>query len=243
MSIGIRKNIVGLIAGGSLTLLGVFLPVGGASAASLKGLLNKDFWIGVGGSAFYDKLVDPLLGALPGFTENTDLTASAFESIGIETFVAAGGGVFYTGKNGKIADNQIAALVFASNQQVGTQVSRSFQIQGTSPEKAPYLNKVSVFAKTINGLFPFQDAVQVNVGGFTQTTGTGKLTGEQMYAVGFSIAFINGKLDTIVPNFSTQAMKAKPAEPVPEPLTIFGTATALGCGVLFKRKSSKKIVS
>jgi hypothetical protein len=32
-------------------------------------------------------------------------------------------------------------------------------------------------------------------------------------------------------------------EPVPEPLTIFGTATALGCGVLFKRKSSKKTVS
>jgi hypothetical protein len=31
--------------------------------------------------------------------------------------------------------------------------------------------------------------------------------------------------------------------PVPEPLTIFGTATGLGCGVLFKRKSSKKTVS
>ena len=32
-------------------------------------------------------------------------------------------------------------------------------------------------------------------------------------------------------------------QPVPEPLTIFGTATALGCGALFKRKSSKKTVS
>ena len=32
-------------------------------------------------------------------------------------------------------------------------------------------------------------------------------------------------------------------QPVPEPLTIFGTATALGCGVLFKRKSPKKTVS
>jgi len=30
--------------------------------------------------------------------------------------------------------------------------------------------------------------------------------------------------------------------PVPEPLTLFGTATALGCGVLFKQKSSKKRV-
>ncbi len=32
-------------------------------------------------------------------------------------------------------------------------------------------------------------------------------------------------------------------DPVPEPLTIFGTAIGVGCGVLFKRKSSKKTVS
>ena len=32
-------------------------------------------------------------------------------------------------------------------------------------------------------------------------------------------------------------------EPVPEPVTIFGTATAIGCGILFKRKSFKKTVS
>ena len=42
-------------------------------------------------------------------------------------------------------------------------------------------------------------------------------------------------------------MPARPTggdvEPVPEPLTIFGTAIGLGCGVLFKRKSSKKTVS
>jgi hypothetical protein len=240
MSIGIRKKIVGLIAGGSLTLLGVFLPVGGASAATLKGLLSKDFWIGVGASAFYDKLLDPLLGALPGFTENTDLTNSAFESIGIETFIAAGGGVFYTGKNGKIADNQIAALVYANNQQVSAQVSRSFKIQGTSPEKAPYLIKVDVLAKTTNGFFPFQDGTQVNVGGITQQTGTGKLTGEQMYAGGFSFAFINGKFETIVSNFSTQAMKT---QPVPEPLTMFGAAAALGYGAILKRKCSKKTES
>jgi hypothetical protein len=31
-------------------------------------------------------------------------------------------------------------------------------------------------------------------------------------------------------------------QPVPEPLTIFGTTIGLGCGVLFKRKSSKKTV-
>jgi hypothetical protein len=32
-------------------------------------------------------------------------------------------------------------------------------------------------------------------------------------------------------------------EPVPEPLTMFGTAIGLGCGALFKRKFSKKTVS
>jgi len=31
--------------------------------------------------------------------------------------------------------------------------------------------------------------------------------------------------------------------PVPEPLTIFGTATGLGCAAIFKRKSSQKTVS
>jgi hypothetical protein len=34
-----------------------------------------------------------------------------------------------------------------------------------------------------------------------------------------------------------------PVEPVPEPLTMFGTATALGYGVILKRKSSKKTAS
>lgn len=34
-----------------------------------------------------------------------------------------------------------------------------------------------------------------------------------------------------------------PFEAAPEPVTLFGTATALGLGVLFKRKSSKKTVS
>jgi len=32
-------------------------------------------------------------------------------------------------------------------------------------------------------------------------------------------------------------------QPVPEPLTIFGTAAGLGCGALFKRKFSKKTVA
>jgi hypothetical protein len=42
---------------------------------------------------------------------------------------------------------------------------------------------------------------------------------------------------------STSTGSVYDIEPVPEPLTIFGTATALGCGALFKRKSSKKTLS
>jgi hypothetical protein len=42
---------------------------------------------------------------------------------------------------------------------------------------------------------------------------------------------------------STENNEGLDVQPVPEPITIFGTATALGCGVLFKRKSSKKTVS
>jgi len=43
--------------------------------------------------------------------------------------------------------------------------------------------------------------------------------------------------------FGTAYAQGGDVVPVPEPLTIFGTATALGCGVLFKRKSSKKTVA
>jgi hypothetical protein len=37
-------------------------------------------------------------------------------------------------------------------------------------------------------------------------------------------------------------VKGGDVQPVPEPLTMFGTALGLGCGVLFKRKFSKKTV-
>jgi hypothetical protein len=36
---------------------------------------------------------------------------------------------------------------------------------------------------------------------------------------------------------------SEPSTPVPEPVTIFGTAIGLGCGALFKRKFYKKTVS
>lgn len=45
-----------------------------------------------------------------------------------------------------------------------------------------------------------------------------------------------------VPNLSVSA-SAGDIVPVPEPLTIFGAATALGYGAILKRKSSKKTVS
>jgi len=238
MSIGTRKKIVGLIAGGSLTLLGVFLPVGGVSAATLKGLLNKDFWTGIGAEAFYDKLLSPMLGELPGFTEDTPLVESAFRRIGVETFIAAGGGAFYTNNNGRIADNDIAAFVYASNQQIGNRVSTSFKIQGRSAQNAPYFVKLdTVFAKTTYGFWPIPDGTEVEVNGFTLNTGTGRLTSEQMYAGGFSIAYIGGKFESIGANFRTRAMKT---EGVPEPLTIFSAAVCLGFGTFFKKEYSKK---
>jgi hypothetical protein len=240
MSIGTRKKIVGLITGGTLTLLGVFLPVDGVSAATLKGLLNKDFWVGIGGEALYDKLLSPVLGQLPGFTENTSLVESAFRGIGVETFIAAGGGAFYTNNNGRIADNDIAAVAYASSQRTSKRMSGSFQIRGTSAQNAPYFVRLtSVVGETGRGLFPVFDYTDVNVNGFTLNTGTARLTNEQMYAGGFSIAYIAGKFEAIGLNFRTGAMKTQP-EPVPEPLTFFGTAVGLGLGAFFKKEYSRK---
>jgi hypothetical protein len=269
-TICIRKKIIGLMAGGSLTLLGVFLPVGGVSAATLGGvsaanlngisapkanlggvsaanagvagvalkfLLNKDFWTGIGAEAFYDKLLNPMLSELPGFTEDTPLVESAFKSIGIQTFIAAGGAVFYTDKTGKIADNDIGALApFASSEKVSKTVSGSFKVQGTSPENAPYLIELkTVLGQTTNGFFT--DDTEVNVNGFTLETGTDKLTGEQMFAGGFSFAFIEDEFEFIGINFRTKAMKT---EPVPEPITIVGSIMGLGFGALFKKEYSRK---
>ena len=53
---------------------------------------------------------------------------------------------------------------------------------------------------------------------------------------------IDVSLGTQVPR-ATLVAGGGDVEPVPEPLTIFGTATAIGCGILFKRKSFKKTVS
>ena len=50
-------------------------------------------------------------------------------------------------------------------------------------------------------------------------------------------------LGTIVQETIENELETIDVVPVPEPLTIFGTAIGLGCGVLFKRKSSKKAVS
>jgi hypothetical protein len=238
MSISAKKKVVGLIAGGSLTLLGVFLPVSSVSAATLKGLLNKDFWTGIGAEAFYDKLLNPILGELPGFTEDTPLVESAFRRIGVETFIAAGGGVFYTNNNGRIADNDIAAFVYASNQQTSNRVEGSFKIQGRSAQNASYFVTLErVLAKTTYGFWPIPDDTEVLVSGFTLNSGTGRLTNEQMYAGGFSIAYIGGKYEAIGLNFRTRAMKAAP---VPEPLTIFSAAVCLGFGAFFKKEYSKK---
>jgi hypothetical protein len=235
MSISIRKKIVGLMTGGSLTLLGVFLPVDGVSAASLKGLLNKDFWISVGGGAVYDQLAKPFLDDLPGLKEDEEIE-SFFPRTNIQTFIAVGGGVFYLDKNGKIADRKISAASFVSNNKVSEEINRSFKIEGTSPEKAPYLIQLdTVLGKTENGFFT--DEPYVTISEVILKTGTKDLTGEEMYGGGFSVAFIDGEYKAIPLSFTTQSMKT---EPIPEPITIFGSAIGLGFGTLFKKKYSKK---
>jgi hypothetical protein len=52
----------------------------------------------------------------------------------------------------------------------------------------------------------------------------------------------NRIVDRIIPGLEAYGV-GPDVVPVPEPLTMFGTAIGLGCGVLFKRKSSKKTVS
>jgi hypothetical protein len=58
---------------------------------------------------------------------------------------------------------------------------------------------------------------------------------------------VSGRVDYLTSSGSGRAFATGEStldvQPVPEPLTIFGTATALGCGVLFKRKSFKKTLS
>jgi hypothetical protein len=53
----------------------------------------------------------------------------------------------------------------------------------------------------------------------------------------FAVAIYSDSTGTTRSAYPTDSVDV---EPVPEPLTIFGTATALGGGVLFKQKSSKK---
>ncbi len=53
------------------------------------------------------------------------------------------------------------------------------------------------------------------------------------------------EFSVIFPSFRLETPIASGADvvPVPEPITIFGTAIGLGCGVLFKRNSFKKTVT
>ncbi len=219
--------------------------LGGTSTAkvavapwTIRALLKKEIVTGLIGEAAYDLLAKPLLNAIPGLAEDTDLE-SAFDAANIETFLAAGGAVFYTDKNGKLADYQIAALApFVSSEQTSAIVTRpapAFRIEGKSLENAPYLVELkTVLAKTTDGFFT-DDVAEVNVSGFTLETGEETLTGEKMYAGGFSIAYIDGEFQAIGINFTTEPIKT-----VPEPITIIGSAMGLGLGVLYKKSIQKK---
>lgn len=247
MSIGVRKKVVGLIGGGFLTLLGVFLPVGGASAASINPPPTarntaKDIAKGVVEQAIYDALLKPVLDELgTNFTADTELE-SAFGKFGIQTFVAAGGAAFYLDKDGNIADNDIRLLgVKFSNNKIDAELIDSFEIKGTSKENGEYLVKIdTVLAQTIDNFW--SETPLADVKGITLKTGEGELTGEIMYAGGFSMAFLDGEFVTSLLTLQKRPIKAGKIvyeENTPEPLTMLGAAAAIGYGAILKQKSSK----
>jgi hypothetical protein len=69
------------------------------------------------------------------------------------------------------------------------------------------------------------------------------LPGVKKDGLGDVLATVKYRDDGVDTTFIASGFSSLDVQPVPEPLSIFGTATALGCGVLFKRKSSKKTVS
>jgi hypothetical protein len=81
-------------------------------------------------------------------------------------------------------------------------------------------NETTVLRRTFTVLTPFKDGIR-------------DLTGAVVYRESSPTEII----------ISASGADVVPVVAVPEPLTIFGTAIGLGCGVLFKQKSSKKAVS
>lgn len=55
-----------------------------------------------------------------------------------------------------------------------------------------------------------------------------------------SLIYDDNNVSGPLPDLTAELSNAPDVVPVPEPLTMFGTATALGYGVIFKRKYSKK---
>ena len=80
-----------------------------------------------------------------------------------------------------------------------------------------------------------QNAVASQVPQFPSSDGSG---GEL-----YTLLLINDSSGLVIQDGTYFGSDFVTSTTVPEPLTIFGTATALGCGVLFKRKSSKKTLS
>ena len=80
-----------------------------------------------------------------------------------------------------------------------------------------------------------QNAVASQVPQFPSSDGSG---GEL-----YTLLLINDSSGLVIQDGTFFGSDFVTSTTVPEPLTIFGTATALGCGVLFKRKSSKKTLS
>jgi hypothetical protein len=249
MSISIQKKVVGLIGGGFLTLLGVFLPVSQASAASINTPpstiknIAKDIAVGVAEQVIYDKLLEPVLRKLGNnFTETTEIENSVFKKLGIQTFLAAGAAVYYVDKDGKLADHDIRSLgVLSSNLKLSDELLSSYKISGTSKENGEYLVKIDrVWAQTIDEFF--FEMPKAKVEGITLETGEGELTGEIMYAAGYAIAYLDGEVISFVQGLQQKPIKTGkivPEQGTPEPLTILGAVAAIGYGAILKQKSSK----
>lgn len=109
-------------------------------------------------------------------------------------------------------------------------------ITGVFPPELFTTGEINLFAKeSFEALFVFNSEINYNIAGF-DFSGPGYLTLQLQKGEEFSFNLNN--------EIGTGLVFLKPevpvTTPVPEPLTILGSATALGIGGLLKREHSKK---
>jgi len=121
-------------------------------------------------------------------------------------------------------NGQIQRLNFQyDNSELSFDPSKTLNVLGTDTT-VEFANTQPIAKLTFNVLNPRKDGQSDLFSAFAWYQITDNSGNSQVIATSFA----NGSFDV---------------EPVPEPVTIFGTATALGCGALFKRKFSRKTLS